>query len=107
MTLRAGMPIERRLTPASNELQSAPLPCTVPRLHRLADSSLFPFRGRKLRRAMYCTSNAVIGSTAAQIPSHGDRKSTRLNSSHTVISYAVFCLKKKKEFIPSQDTAYS
>src|SRR5947207_8198828 len=27
--------------------------------------------------------------------SHQDRKSTRLNSSHTVISYAVFCLKKK------------
>src|SRR5438034_1410251 len=27
-----------------------------------------------------------------------DRKSTRLNSSHTVISYAVFCLKKKKVF---------
>src|SRR5256885_12067654 len=26
-----------------------------------------------------------------------DRKSTRLNSSHLVISYAVFCLKKKKE----------
>src|SRR5436190_23170989 len=28
-----------------------------------------------------------------------DRKSTRLNSSHTVISYAVFCLKKKKNKI--------
>src|SRR5260221_13855788 len=28
---------------------------------------------------------------------HQDRKSTRLNSSHTVISYAVFCLKKKKK----------
>src|SRR5256885_14543532 len=28
--------------------------------------------------------------------SRGDRKSTRLNSSHLVISYAVFCLKKKK-----------
>src|SRR5260221_1736238 len=28
--------------------------------------------------------------------SWADRKSTRLNSSHTVISYAVFCLKKKK-----------
>src|SRR4051795_13778200 len=27
----------------------------------------------------------------------GDRKSTRLNSSHTLISYAVFCLKKKKK----------
>src|SRR5690625_5636964 len=28
--------------------------------------------------------------------SRGDRKSTRLNSSHVAISYAVFCLKKKK-----------
>src|SRR5260221_3483204 len=28
-----------------------------------------------------------------------DRKSTRLNSSHTVISYAVFCLKKKRQTI--------
>src|SRR2546426_7939096 len=30
-------------------------------------------------------------------PGHEDRKSTRLNSSHLVISYAVFCLKKKKK----------
>src|SRR5436190_15266546 len=30
-------------------------------------------------------------------PAPQDRKSTRLNSSHTVISYAVFCLKKKKQ----------
>src|SRR3989475_9124703 len=29
--------------------------------------------------------------------SNGDRKSTRLNSSHSQISYAVFCLKKKKK----------
>src|SRR2546426_2858489 len=29
----------------------------------------------------------------------GDRKSTRLNSSHLVISYAVFCLKKKKKIV--------
>src|SRR5256885_6011278 len=29
-----------------------------------------------------------------------DRKSTRLNSSHLVISYAVFCLKKKKQTTP-------
>ena len=29
------------------------------------------------------------------LPADGDRKSTRLNSSHVVISYAVFCLKKK------------
>src|SRR5207253_4572140 len=30
-------------------------------------------------------------------PGQGDRKSTRLNSSHVAISYAVFCLKKKKK----------
>src|SRR5437870_10394084 len=30
----------------------------------------------------------------------GDRKSTRLNSSHVAISYAVFCLKKKSEMLP-------
>src|SRR2546426_8237007 len=33
---------------------------------------------------------------AARATPRGDRKSTRLNSSHLVISYAVFCLKKKK-----------
>src|SRR2546430_9820910 len=31
------------------------------------------------------------------LPQVGDRKSTRLNSSHSQISYAVFCLKKKKK----------
>src|SRR5260221_7630485 len=34
---------------------------------------------------------------AVLVDKNGDRKSTRLNSSHTVISYAVFCLKKKKK----------
>src|SRR2546426_4900591 len=34
--------------------------------------------------------------TGSGLGSQGDRKSTRLNSSHLVISYAVFCLKKKK-----------
>src|SRR5436190_2963217 len=34
--------------------------------------------------------------------SHRDRKSTRLNSSHTVISYAVFCLKKKNKRVPAK-----
>src|SRR5437773_4948713 len=37
--------------------------------------------------------DAVIGESAVEIA--GDRKSTRLNSSHITISYAVFCLKKK------------
>src|SRR5690554_7201744 len=39
---------------------------------------------------------AIVGSSGAG-KSTIDRKSTRLNSSHVRISYAVFCLKKKKE----------
>src|SRR2546429_4684334 len=38
--------------------------------------------------------------------SPGDRKSTRLNSSHGYISYAVFCLKKKKKKIIDIDKPY-
>src|SRR5256885_8069059 len=40
-------------------------------------------------RAMPCSPRSA--------PTDPDRKSTRLNSSHLVISYAVFCLKKKKQ----------
>src|SRR2546422_1504920 len=36
-------------------------------------------------------------------PPRVDRKSTRLNSSHGYISYAVFCLKKKKQTQPKRD----
>src|SRR3989449_1999794 len=37
------------------------------------------------------------GGDAQRVACRGDRKSTRLNSSHGYISYAVFCLKKKKK----------
>src|SRR5256885_7205337 len=40
--------------------------------------------------------NIDLEAMAAAAAIHRDRKSTRLNSSHLVISYAVFCLKKKK-----------
>src|SRR6266446_9896127 len=39
---------------------------------------------------------ATVARRASVGRRRGDRKSTRLNSSHLVISYAVFCLKKKK-----------
>src|SRR2546430_13247929 len=42
-----------------------------------------------------------LGGVAA--PVLGDRKSTRLNSSHSQISYAVFCLKKKHTGLAQQD----
>src|SRR5690349_22920269 len=37
----------------------------------------------------------------------GDRKSTRLNSSHVEISYAVFCLKKKKQYTSMQKSKHN
>src|SRR3989449_8405782 len=39
----------------------------------------------------------VPAADAGRLGNHRDRKSTRLNSSHGYISYAVFCLKKKKK----------
>src|SRR5688572_32035355 len=47
--------------------------------------------GRRAARPTRCTEDR--GGT----PARKDRKSTRLNSSHSQISYAVFCLKKKKK----------
>src|SRR2546427_6302657 len=59
----------------------------------------------------------ALGNRAANIPmsglksqighAQGDRKSTRLNSSHSQISYAVFCLKKKKIKVPYQSTSHT
>src|SRR5436190_7165476 len=70
-------------------------------------STLFPyttlFRSLLLLRATsdLTTAGPVLNFSAIWILlgvlfPRQDRKSTRLNSSHTVISYAVFCLKKKK-----------
>src|SRR5438552_9020856 len=42
-------------------------------------------------------SRACVLPRAPSRPKRRDRKSTRLNSSHQIISYAVFCLKKKKK----------
>src|SRR5439155_2409089 len=49
-----------------------------------------------------------LGGNCTSMPGFGaigpeDRKSTRLNSSHVAISYAVFCLKKKKSYLMSID----
>src|SRR5438034_6604720 len=69
-------------------------------------STLFPTRRSSdlnpmnaLRVNSYTERWAALGNALPNpkaILSVSDRKSTRLNSSHTVISYAVFCLKKKK-----------
>src|SRR5207249_11919164 len=55
--------------------------------HHLGD------RGRQVRQPLSLEQDAVVRARQK------DRKSTRLNSSHVSISYAVFCLKKKKNTI--------
>src|SRR3712207_8932867 len=49
-----------------------------------------------------CEESAALLERCIELnPSFADRKSTRLNSSHANISYAVFCLKKKTERTPA------
>src|SRR5690554_7551742 len=50
-----------------------------------------------VRSSIIQTSSTHIGKTDNLEETFQDRKSTRLNSSHVRISYAVFCLKKKKK----------
>src|SRR5438034_5462197 len=53
---------------------------------------------------LLATVSAALGAPAPEERAAvADRKSTRLNSSHTVISYAVFCLKKKKKKIKKNE----
>src|SRR2546426_2112771 len=78
-------------------------------IRRPPRSTLFPyttlFRSYRFPQA---TSESRCEEPSALLedrPRNEDRKSTRLNSSHLVISYAVFCLKKKKckTFVHSRD----
>src|SRR5438552_5912074 len=90
-------------------------------IRRPPRSTLFPyttlFRSRRRdgagRRVRWgsAASHAVPGradpcgrhDSADGGPPVRDRKSTRLNSSHQIISYAVFCLKKKKKFYAEEN----
>src|SRR5256885_4033656 len=72
-------------------------------IRRPPRSTLFPYttlfrscppQGLRLEDAFFLIIREIEDATPTDCA--GDRKSTRLNSSHLVISYAVFCLKKKK-----------
>src|SRR5438445_8589265 len=67
-------------------------------IRRPPRSTLFPYTTlfRSSTRAPIASRNGSAGSCRKPAVFSGDRKSTRLNSSHANISYAVFCLKKKK-----------
>src|SRR5204863_9974588 len=65
-------------------------------IRRPPRSTLFPYT--TLFRSAGTPPRGRPCTDAANLPgAHADRKSTRLNSSHVEISYAVFCLKKKKK----------
>src|SRR5437588_11658063 len=77
-------------------------------IRRPPRSTLFPYttlfrsspraRVREVFLRTHRSSRRGCGERSTARPARSqDRKSTRLNSSHTVISYAVFCLKKKKK----------
>src|SRR2546422_8670628 len=72
-------------------------------IRRPPRSTLFPyttlFRSRDAGggAALHRADRAGDSGTETHRSGEGDRKSTRLNSSHGYISYAVFCLKKKKK----------
>src|SRR2546422_4715774 len=75
-------------------------------IRRPPRSTLFPYttlfrsgaeRQGQNRHDRECRVSPKDSHGVAEVVEHGDRKSTRLNSSHGYISYAVFCLKKKKK----------
>src|SRR5256886_13638969 len=55
------------------------------------------FPGNRFKVSTAKTQVPAVGRGQMYKPYQKDRKSTRLNSSHSQISYAVFCLKKKKQ----------
>src|SRR3989442_6142143 len=79
-------------------------------IRRPPRSTLFPYttlfrsQPRPLGRARHLLAHAQVSPIAAAL-ARLDRKSTRLNSSHVRISYAVFCLKKKNNAAVEQHTA--
>src|SRR5947208_8662126 len=79
-------------------------------LRRPPRSTLFPYTtlfrspydGTPLAAVFQGTAEHAERAIESAVRAFGDRKSTRLNSSHQIISYAVFCLKKKKRKITNR-----
>src|SRR3712207_7633629 len=62
---------------------------------------------RRARRAVPAAAGRPVAAAADAGRRTGDRKSTRLNSSHANISYAVFCLKKKKSKLLNSSASHN
>src|SRR2546430_10435144 len=63
--------------------------------------------GPRCCAARQCVAAGDANAFESEVEGEEDRKSTRLNSSHSQISYAVFCLKKKKHISNDNSCRYS
>src|ERR1022692_764429 len=70
--------------------------CFFLMIRRPPRSTLFPYTTLFRSRRPFTRDVVSVPDGGGRVTETTDRKSTRLNSSHLVISYAVFCLKKKK-----------
>src|SRR5207253_4793999 len=68
-------------------------------LPRLGRRGVINISGARARGFVILAGGFASGVVQLARPGARDRKSTRLNSSHVAISYAVFCLKKKKHIV--------
>src|SRR6202790_5840454 len=75
-------------------------------IRRPPRSTLFPYTTLFRSRARTCSCNKPSILASKSRSTHLDRKSTRLNSSHYYISYAVFCLKKKNDSSAERFSAF-
>src|SRR5690606_40502934 len=98
-------PPRSTLFPYTTLFRSQDLPPVAARQHHVEDQQVM-FAGQRQQFAAAAVSgqlNAETGLGEALAQVLADRKSTRLNSSHVKISYAVFCLKKKTQSDDTQE----
>src|SRR5207302_8577558 len=69
----------------------------TPEIYTLSLHDALPISSFLATSVAFLTAEATSAPLLTPTPTRPDRKSTRLNSSHVKISYAVFCLKKKKQ----------
>src|SRR5256885_3780630 len=88
----------KKARPAVSTMPTSRAPTRAPRMEPMPPMTMHTSTRIRMSSPMpTCTEVMGPSSAPATAASMADRKSTRLNSSHLVISYAVFCLKKKNK----------
>src|SRR2546421_8801000 len=92
------------LFPNTHRNHMLPMMCSQPEGRNIDVPPVHQCGCAVMTQRMPCPSGTAVpgGTERSTSPGMRDRKSTRLNSSHDQISYAVFCLKKKKNWFTSK-----